>query len=391
MWVVGCGSDRLRQGIGLLLVAVMLLVTACGGQAGTATRLPATATLVPATLSPTPTAGPPTEPAPTATWVPLVTRTPRPTLTPVSTRAPQVARCTTYRPAGTEGPIWDVEVAPDGTVWVAAFRGVARLHPIRKEWIPVDAGDDGASDQMRAIAATADGSVWLVSRSGDGVYRWDGESWRQLTQGDGLGSVWVNDVTLGPDGAVWFATQEGVSRWDEESGAWTYYTDEDWLYTNLVQRVLFTPDGRVWAAHSEAMRWWLPPEPDAEVGSFGTFGLTLPLATGKAIVSADGRLWVGQAVYDPESQLWQDTVYREIHLQGQAVDSAGGLWIARNDGAIYIPNPQSSPREEWVHMGQAGGMGGENVTAIALESDNLVWFGTDQGVTRCLLGGLRGP
>ena len=156
-----------------------------------------------------------------------------------------------------------------------------------------------------------------------------------------------------------------------------------------MQRVLFTPDGRIWAAHNEAMRWWMPPETDAGLGSFGTFGLDLPLATGRAVVSADGRLWIGQAFYNPESQTWHDTVYREIHLQGQAVDSAGGLWIARDDGAIYIPDPESSPRQNWLHMGQAEGLGGKNVTVIALERDNLVWFGTDEGVTRCLLGGLR--
>jgi hypothetical protein len=29
------------------------------------------------------------------------------------------------------------------------------------------------------------------------------------------------------------------------------------------------------------------------------------------------------------------------------------------------------------------------VTAIALEKDNVVWFGTEVGVTRCFLRGLR--
>jgi ligand-binding sensor domain-containing protein len=71
------------------------------------------------------------------------------------------------------------------------------------------------------------------------------------------------------------------------------------------------------------------------------------------------------------------------------VDGYGGLWIARSDGAIYIPDPASSPPQDWTHLDKAGGLGGEHVTAIALERDNTVWFGTDQGATRCLLGGLR--
>ena len=380
------GIERLRQRVGQAPALLLLLLAACSQPATVATLPAPTATSPPPTSAPTRT---PTRPAPTATLVPLVTRTPLPTLTPVPTRVPAFARCMTWQPEGTEGPIWDIEIAPDGTVWVAAFHGVARLHPLRKEWVAVSVGEDEAGDQMRAISAGADGSVWLVTRLGEGVYRLEGDSWRHFAIESGLGSAWVNDVTQGPDGATWFATNGGITRWDEESGTWDRYTEEDWLYNNAVQRVLFTPDGRVWAAHREAMRWWVPPETDVGVGSFGTYGLALPLATGKAVVSADGRLWIGQAFYDPEDQTWHDTVYREIHLQAQAVDGYGGLWIARSDGAIYIPDPASSPPQDWLHLNKAGGLGGENVTAIALERDNAVWFGTDEGVTRCLLGGLR--
>jgi ligand-binding sensor domain-containing protein len=71
------------------------------------------------------------------------------------------------------------------------------------------------------------------------------------------------------------------------------------------------------------------------------------------------------------------------------VDSAGGLWIGRSDGAVYIPEPESSPPGAWLHLGKAQGLGGDSVTAIAVERDDVVWFGTGAGVTRCFLGGLR--
>ena len=99
-------------------------------------------------------------------------------------------------------------------------------------------------------------------------------------------------------------------------------------------------------------------------------------------------MWLGQTFYDPESQAWLDTVYREIHLQDLAVDGRGGLWIARSDGAIYIPEPESSPPEAWLHLDKAQGLGGDKVTALALEEDGVVWFGTEEGATRCLIRGL---
>jgi len=374
------GIDLLRQGLGLALV--LLVLAGCGGPAGTATPLLATST--PAVIVTLPPTDAPALPAVTPTLVPLVTRTPAPTLTPVPTRVPESVRCTTYQPPGTEGPIWDIEVAPDGTVWVAAFRGVARLHPARKEWIAVSVGEDPEGLQIRAITAGADGSVWLATRLGDGVYRWDGVSWSLL-------SDWVNEVSLGTDGALWFATQEGASHWEETSGTWIHYSGPGWLYDDAVQRVLFTPEGTIWFAHNEAMTRWRPSDSDDKVDLWEIFGLGDPLATRKGIVSADGRLWLGQMFYDPDAEEWSDTVYREIHLQGLAVDGEGGLWIARSDGAIYIPEPESSPREEWVHLGKDQGLGGDNVTVIALERDDVVWFGTEEGVTRCFLGGLRSP
>ena len=113
------------------------------------------------------------------------------------------------------------------------------------------------------------------------------------------------------------------------------------------------------------------------------------LPTRKAIAPGDGRLWLAHLFYDPLGQTWSDTVYREIHLLGLAVDGEGGLWIARGDGAIYIPEPESSPREEWLHLGKAQGLGGDSITTIAVEKNDVVWFGTEEGVTRCFIEGLR--
>jgi len=250
-------------------------------------------------------------------------------------------------------------------------------------------GQDPVVDQFRTVTAGPDGSVWLASRFGEGAYRWDGTSWTQFTSDAGLLSDWVNEVSFAPGGAVWFATQEGVSRWDGVEDAWTHYSGAGWLQEDVVHRVLFTPDGSIWFAHDAALTRWRPSESEDEADLWEVTNLEAPLAVRKALVSADGRLWLGQIVYDPATEVWSDTVYREIHVQGLAVDSQGGLWVARSDGAVYIPDPGSSPPGDWLHLGQAQGLAADSVTVIALERDDLVWFGTEQGATRCFIEGLR--
>ena len=263
-------TDLLRRGLGLALV--MLLLAGCGAPAGTATPPPMSPDSIPSATATIQATAAPTRPRPTPTLVPLVTRTPVPTVSTAPTRVPASVRCTTFQPPGTEGPIWDIEIAPDGTVWIVAFRGVARLHPARKEWIGVsvqadpDDGVDGDSevDQFLAITAGPGDSVWLPTRFGDGVYRWDGSAWTQLTSEDGLLTDWVNEVSLGPDGDAWFATMEGVSRWDEAEDAWTHYSGAGWLHKDKVHRVLFTPDGTIWFAHDDALTLWRPSDADNE-------------------------------------------------------------------------------------------------------------------------------
>ena len=389
------GTDLLRREMALFLFVLVLV--GCGGAEDTPTAPPTLLASTPPRTTTIPPTSAPTRARTTPTLVPLVTRTRAPTSIPVPTRVPGLVRCTTYQPPGTEGPVWDIEVAPDGAVWLVAFRGVARFHPARKEWSAVDVGMGPEAtvdanpeiDQFRSVTVGVDGSVWLPTRFGDGAYYWDGTAWSQLTTEEGLLSDWVNEVSLAPDGAVWFATQEGVSRWERIEGTWTHYSGAGWLQDDVVHRVLFTPDGTIWFAHSDALTQWRPLALDDEADLWEIVDLDGPLAVRKALVSADGRLWLGQSFYDPGTEAWFDTVYREIHVQGLAVDSQGGLWIARSDGAVYIPEPESSPPEDWFHLGMAQGLGAESVTAIALESDALVWFGTEQGTTRCFIEGIR--
>ena len=299
--------------------------------------------------------------------------------------------CTYHQPPGLWDPIWAIEIAPDAAVWLAGSQGVARLDLRNGAWTAYSQEDGLPEDRVRSITAEADGSVWLALREAGGAAHYDGETWRHYVATDGeLISNEVNEVTIGPDGAVWFATYDGVSRWERETDTWTRYTAEDGLRDNRVWRVLFTRDGKIWFAHLIGMTVLQPATSEEEVEEWAEYGTSSFLASTEASVEGDGRMWLGQAYYDPAQEEWVDTVYREFEVQDLAVDKGGGLWIARRDGAYYLPDPRSSPREAWQYYGVDEGLPDDNVLVIEIEADGIVWFGTAAGAARCVVDTGRG-
>ena len=103
--------------------------------------------------------------------------------------------------------------------------------------------------------------------------------------------------------------------------------------------------------------------------------------------SADGKVWFsGQRYFDPATQSWVDTVYQDF-ANAIAVDSSGGLWVATETGASFIPDPDTSPPEAWQHYTTANGLGGNRIYSLTIDAEGGVWFGADKAtVTRCEFG-----
>jgi TolB protein len=388
LFIVGCGAPLVTPTSSPTETG--LLVTPVEGRMRPPPALRSTSVMAKAapTQAVVSTAAPASSPTSIPTLVPTLNR--GPTSTPSPTLLPGSAACTSFRPKGTEGPIWDIAVASDGTVWLAAFRGVARYNPNQGTWIPYTVEDGLLTDQVQSITLERDGSVWFTYRGQEGASHFDGSRWSHVTTDDGLISDDVNSISIAPDGSVWFATAEGASRWDRELDQWTFHTKAEGLNSNDVRKIVFTPDGTIWFAHNEALTYLVPAGSEDGQPEWGIYGESRVLPTRKALVSQDGRLWLGQVYFDPETQQWVDTVYRGIQVQGLAVDGQGGLWIGREDGAVYIADPVSTPRGAWLRYDTSVGLADDNVQVIALEADDVVWFGTEGGASRCVLDAVVG-
>ena len=137
----------------------------------------------------------------------------------------------------------------DGTLWVAATRGIYHFTNDLCTRVPVPVFEDdfayealctGASNRLWVFRNPSDfacrednqwrklppvekrkiarmGIVTMVERNGkelwaggqSGLYRWDGSAWNAVYTGEGLYPPGINELIVDPDGAVWAATEGG--------------------------------------------------------------------------------------------------------------------------------------------------------------------------------------
>ena len=277
--------------------------------------------------------------------------------------APVAIPCETYQPLGEKGTVYDIEIGEDGAVWVAAssdieigkdgvarptaeINGVARLDPQSDTWTAFGEADGLPPGGVRFVTPDRNGTAWLGFWDGP-LYYFDGERWERFAGSQDFRADDVNAVSIAPDGSMWFAAKDGAYHWDRKTDMWKHYTEADGFHSGGALDILFTPDGKVWFPSYHEVSYLAKTDlPDgAEEWWSGDSIKATTQDYDPATTSEDGKLWLaGQRYFDPATQSWVDTVYRDRYPNDIAVDSRGGLWIARDRGVIYIPDPDHSPQ-----------------------------------------------
>jgi streptogramin lyase len=295
-----------------------------------------------------------------------------------SVTMPVVVPCEIFQPLGEQGGIGDIESGDDGTMWIAGSNGAARLDPKSDRWGVFGESQGLPVGNVRVVTPDTTGTAWLVFWDGP-LYYFNGERWEKFAGSGQIQADRVLAVSIAPDQSVWFASDNGVYRWDRNTDVWKHYTEADGLHSNVVSDILFTPDGKVWFAGLNGVSYLDQSKLAGGSGAWWSLKYQNPSSGyGVAATSEDGKVWFGgQRYFDTSSQSWVDAVYRGFadHI---AVDSRGGLWVGSDDGALYIPDPDNSPQEEWQRFTTANGLGGNRVHSLAIGDDGSVWFGADR-------------
>jgi ligand-binding sensor domain-containing protein len=333
---------------------------------------------------------------------------PTPTPVPVASLA-----CTPYRLAR-EGWLdyqMDVEVAPDGDVWVATnedvhrFSGPEPTHTIYKT-------EDGLPDYTaRVVTIGPDGTVWVGTNKG--AARFDGQAWTPYTTTVGLADGTVDDIAIDAAGTLWFSTHYGISTFSPGRDAWLtnaidFEVVRHWPVGTPIEA---TPGGSLWFFPYDEV-YQLEPAKMHGNSPVGASDLRrvegFPAMTNiRGATMGNGLLWVfgwgekGPALVRFNPATGQGAVYDHGTTGGAmfggaitdvAVAPDGSVWLACGEEDMaavhFIPGGDDPTAGTWIEYGAKNGLALGAMSSVAVEPGGAVWFGTDDGtVARCTENG----
>lgn len=313
-----------------------------------------------------------------------------------------------YTTANSELPVnfvSDIEVAADGTVWIATWGGgLVRIQ--EGIWTIYDENNSGLPNNLiNSIAFDKEGVLWLAT-DGD-LTRFDGTNWKTIrmpvseniilvVQVDAYNRVWagtydqglyrydgrklekmwggyksmdygVNDILFDNDGNTWLATRIGMLRYDGK--AWSQYNQENTAFTgDAFYRLGMDSKGDVWAAtyppgnyaRWDGSNWAMFSEQQpagATVKDFpGNYIYAMEITEGDEVLGGsqyhgalslfDGRQIEGIATpLSPE----------DMGVSSLALDNDGNIWVGSwKRGFFFLENPEQRVSQELVDSLAAG-------------------------------------
>jgi ligand-binding sensor domain-containing protein len=209
----------------------------------------------------------------------------------------------------------------DGNVWSQAK-------------IPIPVGNKTTS-----VLVDNDNMRWFAtggSHGGNPLVSFEGVAWRQYTEADGLVGNYVKSIAVDDTGRKWFCTNKGISCLNGSN--WTNYTAENGLPGTEARKGAVDHNGIGWFS----------------------------LDTG--LYSFDGLTWTS----------WNDSVLTwDVDGNGQV--NIGCIMVDRNNVkwfGNYGDGLLSFDDVVWKHYSKDDGLPGNNVRAIAVDHDNVVWAGS---------------
>ncbi|TAK07305.1 MAG: hypothetical protein EPO39_06885 [Candidatus Manganitrophaceae bacterium] len=256
----------------------------------------------------------------------------------------------------------------DGNAWehfTPYGRGSKSYGP---EWVQYNPKNGLGDLWVYDLLFEPNGTMWVATWKG--ASRFNGKNFVTYTMDDGLVDKWVYTIEREPSGVLWFGTEGGVNRFDGKTmKGWTH---RDGLGADVGTPGANPPSGEDYsdgpAHHQQDRKENQEANPNYVISSaidskgikwFGTWGGGLSRFDGKSFknyTTADGL--AGNIVNAIE------------------IDRQGVMWIGTNKGVSRFDG------RSFINFNMMNGLPGNYVYSIAIDPDGNKWFGTFGGVSR---------
>jgi ligand-binding sensor domain-containing protein len=227
------------------------------------------------------------------------------------------------------------------------------------------------SNQFFDIELGSNGQLWVASMANDregqpeGVYHYDGVDWEVHNRTQGLPSDFAVSVVRDEMEHLWVATWgRGVGVFDNEG---TWHTLDQ---RNSVLRGITLPPDPLFVVVSDIQRddaglMWMT-NVQAGLAVMDGYPPRRGLLHGLAALGLPAGAHIGRVAIGPQGLKWVAT-----SKEGLVLFDDGGTPFGPADDAAFVVHTSTEPR-----------LRSNNITAVAVTPDNVMWVGTDNGLYR---------
>lgn len=279
------------------------------------------------------------------------------------------------------GPVHDVSVSPDATIWFAYPGSLVRYFD--HQWLSYGGQTrTGIPFLSMDHVEAADNRIVWISGADEGVCPFDITTLACSTLYLAPQGMQITDLEVGDDGVGYAATSgKGIMVMDGDRMRWLA-VDQQQLVSNNLRDIAQSQDGRLWIATDQGVNvfdpahpndaWeWIKPERN---------GLVSGMVNG--LQPVDNGMWF---FYDQKAQasFFDGTAWNQmepgkgVHAEvlDSAVDSRGYLWFATRSGIdVWDGSVMRS-------YGKDTGLPGSAFNSLLPDADGM-WVGSEHGLVR---------
>lgn len=308
--------------------------------------------------------------------------------------------------AGIDHPSEVVEISsgPEGVLWVSTFNeGVVRfdtqMRSMRRYAHVINDEESLAANRVRNVMQDRTGGLWVTTNGSLSRADLNRKPFLNYEHKPGVISSLSNDhalaITSDTQGNLWVGTINGLNLLDPIGRNFIRYfndpNDDTSIALSEIWALHTDHSGNVWiGTYGEGLNRQRPGQsgfdhfhasPEKGARFQGSYVFTF-------YEDSRQQLWVGSDIglhrYSPEKdnfELLMSTKTMDFSAVRSIVeDQYGVLWVGTSQHGLWSYEPKTGAYKHYAYDGSPGGLVGDGVFSLFVDTDKVLWVGTDRGL-----------